>query len=171
MAKRTKKAGITGKYGTRYGSAIRRIVKKFELQQRAKYVCPTCGKVHLHSFSHRSKEQPPAFGNAKDAESPSPEEPTNSQPVLQPLPKSQWTVSKNSKNSWPMSPRKRSKSKRRRKLIKNKRSKKHPKKHDSCHLFKQHRSSISNALSLPKFSRIPWRLFTGVAGIERFERV
>ena len=51
MAKRTKKAGITGKYGTRYGSAIRRIVKKFELQQRAKYVCPVCGKVHLLSLS------------------------------------------------------------------------------------------------------------------------
>lgn len=29
MAKGTRKAGITGKYGTRYGSAIRKIVKKF----------------------------------------------------------------------------------------------------------------------------------------------
>ena len=46
MAKRTKKVGVTGKYGTRYGSSIRKIVKKFELQQHAKYVCPTCGKVH-----------------------------------------------------------------------------------------------------------------------------
>ena len=45
MAKRTKKVGVTGKYGTRYGSAIRKIVKKFELQQHAKYVCPVCGKV------------------------------------------------------------------------------------------------------------------------------
>ena len=45
MAKRTKKVGVTGKYGTRYGSAIRKIVKKFELQQRAKYLCPACGKV------------------------------------------------------------------------------------------------------------------------------
>ena len=45
MAKRTKKVGVTGKYGTRYGSAIRKIVKKFELQQHAKYICPTCGKV------------------------------------------------------------------------------------------------------------------------------
>jgi hypothetical protein len=47
MAKRTKKVGVTGKYGTRYGGAIRKIVKKFELQQRAKYVCPPCGKVGL----------------------------------------------------------------------------------------------------------------------------
>jgi len=49
MAKRTRKAGITGKYGTRYGSAIRKIVKKFELQQHAKYICPPCGKVY-HLF-------------------------------------------------------------------------------------------------------------------------
>lgn len=47
MAKRTKKVGITGKYGTRYGGAIRKIVKKFELQQHAKYLCPPCGKVSL----------------------------------------------------------------------------------------------------------------------------
>ena len=48
MAKRTKKAGVVGKYGTRYGGAIRKIVKKFELQQRASYICPACGKV-FHS--------------------------------------------------------------------------------------------------------------------------
>ncbi len=46
MAKRTKKVGIVGKYGTRYGSAIRKILKKFELQQHARYVCPPCGKVN-----------------------------------------------------------------------------------------------------------------------------
>ena len=45
MAKRTKKVGIVGKYGTRYGGAIRKITKKFELQQHARYVCPPCGKV------------------------------------------------------------------------------------------------------------------------------
>ena len=50
MAKRTKKAGIVGKYGTRYGSSIRKIVKKFELQQHAKYVCPPCGKVYIKTI-------------------------------------------------------------------------------------------------------------------------
>ena len=50
MAKRTKKVGVTGKYGTRYGSTIRKIVKKFEIQQRASYICPVCGKVLLISI-------------------------------------------------------------------------------------------------------------------------
>lgn len=67
MAKRTKKVGVTGKYGTRYGSSIRKIVKKFELQQRAKYVCPACGKVYIKSYSHKSDDQPAVFGNARDA--------------------------------------------------------------------------------------------------------
>jgi len=30
MARRTKKAGIVGKYGTRYGGALRIISKKYE---------------------------------------------------------------------------------------------------------------------------------------------
>jgi large subunit ribosomal protein L37Ae len=29
MAKRTRKVGIVGKYGTRYGGALRKIIKKF----------------------------------------------------------------------------------------------------------------------------------------------
>ncbi|TNV83264.1 hypothetical protein FGO68_gene9011 [Halteria grandinella] len=45
MAKRTKKVGILGKYGTRYGSAQRKTIKKFEITQRATYGCPFCGKV------------------------------------------------------------------------------------------------------------------------------
>ena len=44
MAKRTKKAGIVGKYGTRYGASLRKIVKKFEITQRAKYVSPFSGR-------------------------------------------------------------------------------------------------------------------------------
>ncbi|KAK9476331.1 ribosomal protein L37ae, partial [Lipomyces japonicus] len=42
--KRTKKVGITGKYGVRYGSSLRRQSKKLEIQQHAKYLCSFCGK-------------------------------------------------------------------------------------------------------------------------------
>lgn len=44
MAKRTKKVGICGKYGTRYGASLRKIVRKFETTQRAKYISPFSGK-------------------------------------------------------------------------------------------------------------------------------
>jgi len=45
MTKRTVKVGIVGKYGTRYGASLRRIIKKFEVQQHSRYVCSFCGKV------------------------------------------------------------------------------------------------------------------------------
>mmetsp|Transcript_22952 Transcript_22952/g.64183 ORF Transcript_22952/g.64183 Transcript_22952/m.64183 type:complete len:102 (-) Transcript_22952:74-379(-) len=44
MAKHTKKVGITGKYGTRYGASLRKIVKRYEQQQRTRYLCSFCGK-------------------------------------------------------------------------------------------------------------------------------
>ena len=44
MAKRTKKEGIVGKYGTRYGASLRKIAKKAEVSQHARYVCAFCGK-------------------------------------------------------------------------------------------------------------------------------
>lgn len=44
MAKRTKKVGVTGKYGTRYGASLRKQAKKIEIQQHAKYPCAFCGK-------------------------------------------------------------------------------------------------------------------------------
>lgn len=44
MARRTYKVGITRKYGTRYGASLRKIIKKFEVQQHAVYLCPFCGK-------------------------------------------------------------------------------------------------------------------------------
>jgi large subunit ribosomal protein L37Ae len=44
MARRTKKQGIVGKYGTRYGGSLRKIVKKYEISQHAKYNCQFCGK-------------------------------------------------------------------------------------------------------------------------------
>ncbi|KAG9393553.1 Ribosomal protein L37ae [Carpediemonas membranifera] len=44
MAKRTKKVGVTGKYGTRYGSSLRKMAKKIEIAAHSRYVCPYCGK-------------------------------------------------------------------------------------------------------------------------------
>ncbi|CAL6297380.1 unnamed protein product [Bathycoccus prasinos] len=44
MAKRTKKVGITGKYGTRYGASLRKVIKKQEISQHSKYFCDFCGK-------------------------------------------------------------------------------------------------------------------------------
>merc|ERR1711909_192546 len=47
MAKRTKKVGVVGKYGTRYGASLRKTVKKMEITQHAKYLCTFCGKESM----------------------------------------------------------------------------------------------------------------------------
>ena len=47
MSKRTKKVGITGKFGTRYGASLRKMVKKIEENKRAKYLSPFTGKVYF----------------------------------------------------------------------------------------------------------------------------
>merc|ERR1712179_161937 len=47
MAKRTKKVGVVGKYGTRYGASLRKTVKKTEITQHSKYVCNFCGKENM----------------------------------------------------------------------------------------------------------------------------
>jgi large subunit ribosomal protein L37Ae len=44
MSKRTTKVGVAGKYGTRYGSSIRKQIKKIEIIQHTKYNCTFCGK-------------------------------------------------------------------------------------------------------------------------------
>ncbi|CAH8437894.1 unnamed protein product, partial [Schistosoma guineensis] len=46
-AKRTKKVGIVGKYGVRYGASLRKTIKKIEISQHAKYNCNFCGKDSL----------------------------------------------------------------------------------------------------------------------------
>ncbi|KAJ1835174.1 60S ribosomal protein L43 [Coemansia sp. RSA 2711] len=46
-AKRTKKVGITGKYGTRYGASLRKVVKKMEITQHSRYECTFCGKTNV----------------------------------------------------------------------------------------------------------------------------
>jgi large subunit ribosomal protein L37Ae len=45
MARRTKKVGICGKYGLRYGASLRKTIKKIEISQRKKYPCLFCGKL------------------------------------------------------------------------------------------------------------------------------
>ena len=59
MAKRTKKAGIVGKYGTRYGASLRKQIKKQEVSQHAKYLCDFCGKFSV-------KRQAVGIWNCKD---------------------------------------------------------------------------------------------------------
>ncbi|XP_077887359.1 large ribosomal subunit protein eL43 [Ictidomys tridecemlineatus] len=50
-AKRTKKVGIIGKYGTRYGASLWKIVKKIKISQHAKYTCSFCGKTMRKSWA------------------------------------------------------------------------------------------------------------------------
>lgn len=50
QSKRTKKVGIVGKYGTRYGASLRKQIKKIEVSQHSKYFCSFCGKVRKDSW-------------------------------------------------------------------------------------------------------------------------
>jgi large subunit ribosomal protein L37Ae len=36
--------GIVGKYGTRYGSSLRKQMKKYETTQHGRFTCQFCGK-------------------------------------------------------------------------------------------------------------------------------
>ena len=56
MSKRTKKVGIVGKYGTRFGASLRKMAKKIEENKRAKYLSPFSGKVS--SSSERTDVHP-----------------------------------------------------------------------------------------------------------------
>ncbi len=47
MGKRTKKVGISGKYGTRYGASLRKLIRKIEVSQHSKYACAFCGKTSV----------------------------------------------------------------------------------------------------------------------------
>ncbi|KAH7885860.1 putative RPL43B-60S large subunit ribosomal protein [Phlebopus sp. FC_14] len=59
MTKRTRKVGVTGKYGTRYGASLRKQVKKMEVTQHARYTCTFCGKA---SSSHPDSVKRQAVG-------------------------------------------------------------------------------------------------------------
>ena len=86
MAKRTKKVGICGKYGTRYGATLRKVVKKFEISQHAKYVSPFCGKNSV-------KRVAVGIWKCKHTNRRSPEELINSPPPLPSLLKPPFNVS------------------------------------------------------------------------------
>ncbi|RVD92006.1 60S ribosomal L37A [Tubulinosema ratisbonensis] len=45
MSRRTKKVGIVGKYGVRYGSSLRKRIKTIEVSQHSTYECKACGKT------------------------------------------------------------------------------------------------------------------------------
>merc|ERR1712178_61380 len=47
MAKRTKKVGIVGKYGTRYGASLRKLIKRMEVSQHKRYTNPYTGSDTL----------------------------------------------------------------------------------------------------------------------------
>ena len=51
MAKRTKKAGSTGRLGPRYGVMARRRVAAVERRQRAKHSCPSCAAPKVKRIS------------------------------------------------------------------------------------------------------------------------
>lgn len=73
MGKHTKKVGIVGKYGVRYGASLRKQVKKMEITQHATYTCSFCGKVcAVQTISPTTNRtlfvvQPSVFGIAGDA--------------------------------------------------------------------------------------------------------
>ncbi|XP_053510208.1 60S ribosomal protein L37a-like [Ictalurus furcatus] len=46
-AKCTKNVGIVVKYGTGYGTSLRKMVEKIEISQHGKYACSFCGKTRM----------------------------------------------------------------------------------------------------------------------------
>ncbi|MDI9624786.1 MAG: 50S ribosomal protein L37Ae [Methanothermobacter sp.] len=48
---RTKKVGITGRFGPRYGRKAKRVVKKIEEQMKKKHLCPYCDRPGVKRIS------------------------------------------------------------------------------------------------------------------------
>ena len=48
---RTKKLGVTGRFGTRYGATLRKRVKAIEEVQKAKHECPHCHTNRVTRYS------------------------------------------------------------------------------------------------------------------------
>jgi large subunit ribosomal protein L37Ae len=51
MAKRTVKAGSSGRYGTRYGVVIRKLTRDIERSQRSNFECPSCHHMSVRRVS------------------------------------------------------------------------------------------------------------------------
>merc|ERR1712138_106002 len=44
---KNEEVGIVGKYGTRYGASLRKMVKKMEVTQHMRHTCTFCGKESM----------------------------------------------------------------------------------------------------------------------------
>lgn len=48
---RTKKVGLAGRLGPRYGTRVRKLVLEVERKLRQRYKCPSCGAVKVKRVS------------------------------------------------------------------------------------------------------------------------
>lgn len=46
-----KKLGISGRFGTRYGTTLRKRIKAIEEIQKVKHICPHCHSKHVQRYS------------------------------------------------------------------------------------------------------------------------
>jgi large subunit ribosomal protein L37Ae len=51
MSKRTKKVGLTGKFGTRYGVVIRKNILLTEMKRKAAYECINCHHTNVRRIA------------------------------------------------------------------------------------------------------------------------
>jgi large subunit ribosomal protein L37Ae len=48
---KTKKVGLTGRFGARYGRGVKVAFEKIERKQKTTYVCPSCKKTSVERVS------------------------------------------------------------------------------------------------------------------------
>ncbi|MDI6825646.1 MAG: 50S ribosomal protein L37ae [Candidatus Aenigmarchaeota archaeon] len=48
---KTKKVGLTGKFGSRYGRGVKIVYEKIERKQKLKYTCPNCKRTSVKRIS------------------------------------------------------------------------------------------------------------------------
>jgi large subunit ribosomal protein L37Ae len=51
MSRRTKKVGVAGRLGARYGLSVRKQVKNIETEQKKKHECPRCHHLAVKRVS------------------------------------------------------------------------------------------------------------------------